>query len=148
MQHLLDIYQQQREWARAAGVAEKLDMAGDQPSATVLAHFYCEQAEQAREKAGLAASRQLLDRALQTDENCVRASALRGDIAFQSGDYREAIEAYKQAIRIKPIYPEAHYHLGMSYLNTRDSYSALMEYMILKEIDNDLADKLFNSIYK
>ncbi len=98
MQHLLDIYQQQREWAKAAGIAEKLDKAGDQPSAMVLAHFYCEQAEQAREKAGLAASRKLLDRALETDQHCVRASVLRGDVAFQCGDYREAIDAYKSIV--------------------------------------------------
>jgi tetratricopeptide (TPR) repeat protein len=58
-----------------------------------------------------------------------------------------AIEAYKQAIRINPDYAEAHYSLGVAYLLIRDRNSAINEYKILKELDIDLANKLFDSIY-
>jgi len=66
----------------------------------------------------------------------------------QLGRYQEAIGAYKQAIRIKPDDAEAHYNLGLNYLRTGDNGSALEEYKILKTLDVEKADKLFNLIYK
>ena len=62
--------------------------------------------------------------------------------------YQEAIEAYKQAIRIEPNDAEAHYGLGGSYLFAGDKGSALEEYKILKTLNTELANKLFNWIYK
>jgi tetratricopeptide (TPR) repeat protein len=62
--------------------------------------------------------------------------------------YGEAIEALKQAIRIKPDFPEAHYSLGVTYCIIGDKGSALDQYKILKNLDNDLANRLFNLIYK
>ena len=64
------------------------------------------------------------------------------------GRYREAIDACKQAIRIKPDYAEAHYNLGTTYLKIGDKGSALEEYKILKTLDAELANKLFNFIYE
>ena len=58
-----------------------------------------------------------------------------------------AIEEYKQAVRIVPAYAEAHYSLGIAYLLIKDRDSAINEYKILKELDIDLANKLFDSIY-
>ncbi len=65
------------------------------------------------------------------------------------GMNREAIEAYKQAIRIKPDFAEVHYNLGLAYLIlSNDRGSALEQYKILKDLDTELANKLFNSIYE
>ena len=58
-----------------------------------------------------------------------------------NGNYQKAIEAYKQAIKIKPDYALAHYSLGKAYLVTGDKGSALEEYNILKTLDADLAKK-------
>jgi len=68
-------------------------------------------------------------------------------------DYGEAylglaVAAYKLAIRINPDDAEAHYNLGLVYLITGDRDSALDEYKILRELDRDMANKLFNLIYK
>jgi len=63
--------------------------------------------------------------------------------------YREAVEAYKQAVRIKPDFADAHYNLGITYLLIiKDRGSALEEYKILKELDPETANELFNLIYK
>jgi len=62
--------------------------------------------------------------------------------------YREAIDAYKEAIRIKPDFMDAHYNLGVAYLNVRDKSSALDQYKILKDLDKDSANELFNLIYE
>jgi len=65
-----------------------------------------------------------------------------------SGRYQEAIEAYKQAIKIDPGYAPAHMNLGIAYLSIGDKSSALEEYKILKTLDAEKANTLFNLIYK
>ena len=62
------------------------------------------------------------------------------------GRFKEAIETSKQAISIKPDYAEAHMNLGMTYLSIRDSVSALQEYEILKNLNEDLAKELYGHI--
>jgi len=62
--------------------------------------------------------------------------------------YQDAVESFKQAIRIKPGYAGAHYNLGFTYFLAGDKGSALEEYKILKTLDTEMANKLFNLIYK
>lgn len=63
--------------------------------------------------------------------------------------HNEAIEAFKQALRINPNDKKAHFALGITYLFVlKDRGSALEEYKILKDLDAELANKLFNLIYK
>jgi hypothetical protein len=64
------------------------------------------------------------------------------------GRWQEAIDAYKQAVRIKPDYAEAHYGLGVVYLVIGDKNAALEQHKILKTLDAERANKLFNLIYK
>jgi tetratricopeptide (TPR) repeat protein len=64
------------------------------------------------------------------------------------GRYQDALEAHKQAIKIKPDYAEAHYNLGNAYLAIGDKNSALAEYNILKSLNLQFADNLFNQINK
>ncbi len=66
----------------------------------------------------------------------------------ESGLYHEAIEAYKEAIRIKPDYPETHLALGTTYTILDNRGAALEEYKILKEINKEMARKLFELIYR
>ena len=72
----------------------------------------------------------------------------RGNAYLNLGRHQDAIESYKQAIRIKPDLAEAHYNLGNAYLLSGDKESALEEYKILKTLDAEQANKLFNLIYK
>ena len=57
------------------------------------------------------------------------------------------IEAYKRAIRIDPDFASAHYNLGVALLQTGDKVAALDEYRILKNLDKQSANQLFNQIY-
>jgi tetratricopeptide (TPR) repeat protein len=57
------------------------------------------------------------------------------------------IDAYKKAIRIDPDFASAHYNLGMALLQTGDKAAALDQYKILKDLDKQSADQLFNQIY-
>ena len=60
------------------------------------------------------------------------------------------IDVYKQEIRINPDYADAHTHtiLGLAYVFLYDRDSALEQYKILKSLDSELANKLYNMIYK
>ncbi len=64
----------------------------------------------------------------------------------KSGKHLEAVNAFKQAIRIEPDYADAHYNLGILYLITDNKGSALEEYKILKDLDKEKANELFNLI--
>ncbi len=71
-----------------------------------------------------------------------------GDAYVQLERVQEAIDSYKQAVRIKPDHATAHLMLGGTYLALGDKGSALQEYKILKELDVDLANRLFDMIYE
>ena len=73
---------------------------------------------------------------------------LTGGISLANDSDAEAIEALKQAIRINPDDADAHYNLGLFYSLSNDKDSALEQCEILKRLDPELADKLFNLIYK
>ena len=64
------------------------------------------------------------------------------------GNYTKAIESFKQAIRIEPDNAKAHSGLGGVYHLIGDRKSALNEYEILKELDINSANELFDLIYE
>jgi len=74
--------------------------------------------------------------------------SILGLVYYKLGRYDKGIEAYKQAIRIKPDDALVHYSLGLGYLSLGDMGSSLEQYKILKNLDKDLANELFNLIYK
>jgi tetratricopeptide (TPR) repeat protein len=67
---------------------------------------------------------------------------------YKLGRYKDAVEPYKQAIKIKPDFVLAHYNLGVDYFVIGDKEAALEEYKILKTLDAEKANELFNLIYK
>ena len=73
---------------------------------------------------------------------------LLGITYTSAGRHSEAITAHKTAIRIKPDDAWMYYGLGISYLMAEDRKSALEQYKILKDLDESLADELFNEIYR
>ena len=66
----------------------------------------------------------------------------------QMGRFEEAIASYKSAVRLKPTLSEAHLNLGMTFLKIGDRASAIEEYKILKDLNKEEANSLFNLIYE
>ena len=60
----------------------------------------------------------------------------------------DEIGAYKQAIRFDPDFAPAHFKIGGAYLQMGDKAAALEEYKILKNLDKEMANELFNAIYQ
>ncbi len=113
LEHLLEIYQSERDWQSAIEVAEKLlpkkSWLRGRPEAAAatlraVAHFYCELAESAIEKREYQTARTQLKAALAGDGNCARASLLRGRLELATGHAQEAINAVRQVARQNPVY--------------------------------------------
>ncbi|MCW8827744.1 MAG: lipopolysaccharide assembly protein LapB [Gammaproteobacteria bacterium] len=93
---LLDIYQQEKEWDKAIAVAQRLKNKNDQTLSPVIAHFYCEQAEEAINAGEYSAAQRLLKRAVGEDRNSVRATLLEARIAERHGQLKQAIRIYQR----------------------------------------------------
>ncbi len=70
-----------------------------------------------------------------------------GMVQKRLGNAGLEIESYKRAIRIDPDFAFAHYNLGVALLQSGDKAAALDEYKILKNLDQQGANQLFNQIY-
>jgi tetratricopeptide (TPR) repeat protein len=62
--------------------------------------------------------------------------------------YPEAAVAFKTAIRLSPDDPRMHLGLGKVYVNLGEKPAALEEYKILMKLNPDMANSLFDVIYK
>jgi S1-C subfamily serine protease len=60
--------------------------------------------------------------------------------------YQKALDAYKEVIQLNPESADAHYALGMTYRDLNDLDSARKEYLILEELDAELAKDLYRWI--
>lgn len=104
LRHLVDIYQQEKEWDKAIGAIQKLELTTGKRKNAVIAHYYCELAEQARNHQDQELARQMLKRALDSDRDCVRASLLSGEMEMEAGDYHAALRAFKRVQHQDPAY--------------------------------------------
>lgn len=96
LQQLIDIYQQEKDWDKAIEIARKLEVKTGQSQNRVIAHYYCELAEQELRANETHKALKYVKKALNTDHSCARASILEGDIENQLGDVKAAIRAYRR----------------------------------------------------
>ena len=94
--NLILIYQQEKDWYKAIEIA--LELYADNPVITgpMVAQYYCELAEAARQKGDIAQLTGNADKALKYDPACVRASILLAEQAAREGDDRRAIRLYAE----------------------------------------------------
>jgi lipopolysaccharide assembly protein B len=93
---LLHIYQQEKEWDKAIDVSQRLARRTGKSMDGIIAHYFCELAEQAYAKRQFGNARDSLRQALAIDRNCVRASILLGDIEAAENNHRGAIKAWQR----------------------------------------------------
>ena len=94
LKNLLEIYQQEKEWARAIAIADELAGHGDHLWKNEIAEFCCELAAAELMHGRSDAARDYLDRALNANRKCVRATILQGDLAWSENDVEGAIAAW------------------------------------------------------
>jgi lipopolysaccharide biosynthesis regulator YciM len=101
---LLDIYIQEKDWEKAVGAAKKLEVSAKRNYQKEIANYYCELAITEHIHGRLPGADAFLDRALEANRKCVRASLLRGEWRARSGDHAGAIAAWKQVEEQDPAY--------------------------------------------
>lgn len=92
-QHLMSIYQQDRDWEKAIYMAQLLSH-NEQTYQFEIAQFYCELAQAALFKSNFDLARYNVQKALEANKKCARANMILGDVKFKQGDYAAAREAY------------------------------------------------------
>jgi lipopolysaccharide biosynthesis regulator YciM len=104
LRFLLEIYEQEKEWERAIGIAAKLESVTGRSHQKEIANFYCELAGNEIMHTRPEAARPHLAQALAHHRLCVRANVLLGDLEAQSGRFEAAIEAWKRIESQNPAY--------------------------------------------
>ncbi|WP_374340196.1 lipopolysaccharide assembly protein LapB [Methyloversatilis sp.] len=104
LHHLLDIYQQEKEWKKAIDIARALPENESHRAQKDVAQFLCELATQALAQSRLADARKLLDEALTAHRKCVRALMLLGDAAAAEQKWDEAIDCWQRIEQQNPVY--------------------------------------------
>ncbi|MBE01784.1 lipopolysaccharide assembly protein LapB [Marinobacter lutaoensis] len=90
-EHLIELYQQEREWAKAADVARTLTRGDAGPElAKTLAYLTCELADQALRDDDRWTAQKRAREALEYDRSCVRATLILMNLLIRQGSYREA----------------------------------------------------------
>ena len=104
LDHLLDIYQQERDWHNAIATVRRLQTARAPGLDPVLAHFHCELAEESLRTRCIEDARKWIQTALEIDAKCVRASLIEAGIEESAGNPRTAIEVYRRVEQQDPEY--------------------------------------------
>ena len=97
--HLLDIYEQEKDWNRAIEMTRHVE-----PDARALAQYYCELAASEAAQSRPDAARRHLERALDENRKCVRASLQLGDLFKEESQLEKAIDQWKRIESQDPAY--------------------------------------------
>lgn len=116
-QHLLNIYQQDRDWEKAVETARLLSH-DDQTYQFEIAQFYCELAQAALFKSNFDVARFNVGKALEANKKCTRANMILGDIEHRQGNFPAAVEAYAA------IEQQNHAYLSMVGEKLYEAYAA------------------------
>jgi lipopolysaccharide assembly protein B len=97
LRFLLRIYEQEKDWEKAIVAAGKLEAYSKRSMKPVIAQYYCELAELRITAKKYSDAKSYLKSARSADARCVRESMLRGYLAMELHEYREAIRHYLRA---------------------------------------------------
>lgn len=113
LRHLLEIYQDEKEWDKAITVARELvpkkpwlrsaNVTEDTVSRAI-AHFYCEMAEVALAERDFQLARSSLRHAINHDRHCVRASMLLGRLELEAENPKMALKVLRRVAQQDPVY--------------------------------------------
>jgi len=98
LQHLIDIYQQEKDWDKAIRMSRMYESGTGQSMHRVIAQYYCEMAQTAIEEQNESQAESLIKQAFSQDGDCVRASILLGQLEQRNGNYKDAVKAYQRIL--------------------------------------------------
>lgn len=96
LRHLLDIYEQEKDWEQARSTAVELADATGTEQGAVISQYLCEGALQALTLGAKDEALRLLRSAREAHPACARASLHEGDILISKGSFDLALTAYRR----------------------------------------------------
>jgi lipopolysaccharide biosynthesis regulator YciM len=102
--HLLQIYEQEKDWPRAIEMARNGAVGSGETQARDIAQYLCELAASEAAQSRPDAARTHLEAALESNRKCVRASLQLGDLERSSGNLEKAIEWWNRIESQNPTY--------------------------------------------
>jgi len=110
--YLLDIYQDERDWEKAIEIGESLlggkffkDSIQKKHSMNqMIAHFYCELAEESLNKNKKSAAKKFLLNAQSIDKLSIRASLLIANLNNEESNYKQSIKILNKTIKDNPAF--------------------------------------------
>lgn len=100
LRHLLDIYQQEKDWAQALEKARELEEVTGDRTGEIMAHFCCELAEEALQAGDAESARKYLRQARRHDPKSIRERVVQAKIARHREDYAAAMDRYEEVASI------------------------------------------------
>lgn len=159
LKNLLEIFQLEKEWAKAVLIAEAMPNHSDHLWQKAIAEFHCEMAANEMLHDRHDEASRLLNQALTANRKCVRATLLLGNLAEKVGDDETAIDYWKRIEQQNPVYlalaaekmMTAHIRLGRKvqgvqllrgWLERHPSLDVL-DAVFRAELDNDRAQAAY-----
>ena len=102
--HLVEIYEQEKDWSRAIEMARRLAAEAGEPRTRDEAQYLCELAASEAAQSRPELARRHLEAALEANRKCVRASLQLGDLERNAGNLDKAIEYWKRIESQNPAY--------------------------------------------
>ncbi len=128
--HLIDLYQQEKEWGKAAELARVFSAQGDSEWRARLAQYLCALGEAALERGNTIRAEGYAEDALAEDADCVRATLLKGKCLQAAGKPDDAIEALRQVeFQCAELLPEVLGQIrdGLLELGRPDDWTAYVD---------------------
>jgi lipopolysaccharide biosynthesis regulator YciM len=151
LRNLLEIYQQEKDWKKAIGVAEALPDHETVWWRKEMANFHCELAENAMAESRYDEATQFVDQALAVNPRSVRASLLKGDLCLKADRLEAAIEAWKRIESQDAAYLALVAERIMSAhekLQRAEQGLELLKAMLTRHASLDLLDTVFEAALK
>ncbi|HEY5638355.1 MAG TPA: lipopolysaccharide assembly protein LapB [Burkholderiales bacterium] len=102
--HLLDIFEQEKDWTRAIAMSADLARESGESRNREVSQYHCELAAAAASHSKPEDAARHLEAALEANRKCVRASMLQGDLARAAGRTDEAIGHWTRIETQNPAY--------------------------------------------
>ena len=96
LNHLLVIYEKERDWQACLDVVDQLESLAGEKMDLQKSHYHCELALAAKDEGRAADAAGHLKKALGIHRGCVRANHLQAQFAADQGDFRVAVRTLRQ----------------------------------------------------
>ena len=126
---MLVLQEREREWDRAIETANEIERVAGEDRSTLIAHYYCELALEAKAAGYGDQATKLANAALARCDQCARAHMMLAELASADNDYASAIKHYERVETLRPeLMPDIIDDRFAALLNSEDE-SALREFI-------------------